>query len=257
MPFEIVTIPCLADNYAFLAHDPKTGATALVDVPEAAPILAMLQNRNWTLTDVILTHHHWDHVDGLPDLLAGCATRPRIIGAATDAHRLPPLDLAVHEGDHITIGTQTADIYDVSGHTIGHIAIHFPSSDALFTADSLMALGCGRLFEGTPEQMYESLAKLKTLAPQTVVYSGHEYTQSNARFALTIEPNNRDLILRCEDIETARAQNRPTVPSTLALECATNPFLRCDLMDLKSAIGMSDASGPAVFAHVRALKDRF
>lgn len=255
MPLEIVTIPCLKDNYAFLAHDRATGQTAVIDVPEAAPIAAALEQRGWTLSHVLLTHHHADHVDGLPALLA---KHPAIvIGAAADAHRLPVLDQAVAEGDTITIGSDTGTVIDVSGHTVGHIAIHFPDSAVVFTADSLMAMGCGRLFEGTPAQMYASLEKLAALPPETLVCSGHEYTTSNAKFALTIEPQNQALISRIEKIETARAHGRPTVPSTLSSECATNPFLRSDSPEIQATLGMTGADPVEVFAEVRRRKDAF
>lgn len=255
MPLEIVTIPCLKDNYAFLAHDRATGQTAVIDVPEAAPIAAALEQRGWTLSHVLLTHHHADHVDGMPALLA---KHPAVvIGAAADAHRLPVLDQAVAEGDTITIGSDTGTVIDVSGHTVGHIAIHFPDSAVVFTADSLMAMGCGRLFEGTPAQMYASLEKLAALPPETLVCSGHEYTTSNAKFALTIEPQNQALISRIEKIETARAQGRPTVPSTLSSECATNPFLRSDSPEIQATLGMTGADPVEVFAEVRRRKDAF
>lgn len=255
MPLEIVTIPCLKDNYAFLAHDKATGQTAVVDVPEAAPIIAALKQRGWTLSHVLLTHHHWDHVDGLAALLADHPAT--VIGAAADAHRLPPLDIAVAEGDTITIGSDTGSVIDVSGHTLGHVAFHFPDSAVVFTADSLMALGCGRLFEGTPAQMYQSLSKLAALPPETLVCSGHEYTASNAKFALTIEPGNPALISRVEKIETARAQGRPTVPSLLSTERATNPFLRSDSPEIQANLGLSGADPVTVFTEVRRRKDSF
>lgn len=255
MPLEIVTIPCLKDNYAFLAHDKATGQTAVVDVPEAAPIIAALKQRGWTLSHVLLTHHHWDHVDGLAALLADHPAT--VIGAAADAHRLPPLDIAVAEGDTITIGSDTGRVIDVSGHTLGHVAFHFPDSAVVFTADSLMALGCGRLFEGTPAQMYQSLSKLAALPPETLVCSGHEYTASNAKFALTIEPGNPALISRVEKIETARAQGRPTVPSLLSTERATNPFLRSDSPEIQANLGLSGADPVTVFTEVRRRKDSF
>lgn len=255
MPLEIVTIPCLKDNYAFLAHDKATGQTAVVDVPEAAPIIAALKQRGWTLSHVLLTHHHWDHVDGLAALLADHPAT--VIGAAADAHRLPPLDIAVREGDTITIGSDTGSVIDVSGHTLGHVAFHFPDSAVVFTADSLMALGCGRLFEGTPAQMYQSLSKLAALPPETLVCSGHEYTASNAKFALTIEPGNPALISRVEKIETARAQGRPTVPSLLSTERATNPFLRSDSPEIQANLGLSGADPVTVFTEVRRRKDSF
>jgi hydroxyacylglutathione hydrolase len=255
MPLEILTIPCLSDNYAFVAHDPASGETLCVDVPEAAPIKATLRERGWTLSHVVLTHHHADHVQGLADLLADHPAR--VIGAAADAHRLPPLDVEVVEGDSIEIGNETGQVIDVTGHTVGHIAVHFPASDAVFTADSLMALGCGRVFEGTPAQMWASLGKLMRLPPETVVYSGHEYTANNAKFALTVDPENTALISRGEAIRAARAQGRPTVPSTLATELATNPFLRAADPDIRANLAMQDAPDAAVFAEIRARKDRF
>jgi hydroxyacylglutathione hydrolase len=214
-----------------------------------------LRERGWTLSHVVLTHHHADHVQGLADLLADHPAR--VIGAAADAHRLPPLDVEVVEGDSIEIGNETGQVIDVTGHTVGHIAVHFPASDAVFTADSLMALGCGRVFEGTPAQMWASLGKLMRLPPETVVYSGHEYTANNAKFALTVDPENTALISRGEAIRAARAQGRPTVPSTLATELATNPFLRAADPDIRANLAMQDAPDAAVFAEIRARKDRF
>jgi len=255
MPLEIVTIPCLKDNYAFLAHDKASGATAVIDVPEAAPIAAALAQRGWRLSHVLLTHHHWDHVDGLAALLADHPAK--VVGAAAVAHRLPPLDTALAEGDTITIGSDTGTVIDVSGHTLGHVAFYFPASAVVFTADSLMAMGCGRLFEGTPAQMYASLAKLAALPPETLICSGHEYTASNAKFALTIEPANEALISRVEKIETARAQGRPTVPSLLSTERATNPFLRSDSPEIQAVLGMTGADPVAVFTEVRRRKDSF
>lgn len=255
MPLEILTIPCLSDNYAFLAHDADSGQTALIDVPEAAPILAALTKTGWSLSHVLITHHHADHVQGLSDLLAKHPAK--VVGAKADASRLPPLDIALTEGDSITIGTDTGTVIDVSGHTIGHIAFHFPQSNAVFTADSLMALGCGRLFEGTPSQMWASLSKLAALPADTIVYSGHEYTTANGNFALTIEPGNADLVARVADIKVARANNIPTVPSTLALERATNPFLRAAEPSVQNGVDMAGADPAAVFAEVRARKDNF
>lgn len=252
---QIITIPCREDNYAFLLHDPASGATACVDVPEVAPILAELAARGWTLTDILITHHHWDHVDGVEALVT--ATGAKTWGFGADAHRLPPLDHGLAEGDAVTIGTLTGITIDVSGHTVGHIALHFPSAGVVFTADSLMALGCGRLFEGTPAQMYASLSKLAALPPETLVCSGHEYTAANARFALTIEPDNPDLISRVARITAARAAGQPTVPSTLAEELATNPFLRAHLPDVAEGLGMAGVDPVDVFAHIRAKKDAF
>lgn len=255
MSLEILTIPCLSDNYAFLAHDAQTGQTALIDAPEAAPILAALADRGWTLSHILLTHHHWDHVAGLADILARHPAT--VIGAKADAERLPALDLALVEGDTVQIGGDIVQVIDVPGHTVGHIAFHFPQSNAVFTADSLMALGCGRLFEGSPAQMWDSLGKLSALPAETIVYSGHEYTQSNGAFALTIEPDNDNLTLRVRDIADARSQGRPTVPSSLALECATNPFLRANQASVQRQLGMEGEDPIAVFAEIRARKDKF
>ncbi|MDF1671469.1 MAG: hydroxyacylglutathione hydrolase [Roseovarius sp.] len=255
MSLHLMTIPCLSDNYAYLIHDPTTGQTAVVDVPEARPILDALDQQGWTLSHILLTHHHYDHIDGVEDLLAKAPAQ--VIGAAADAHRLPPLDRAVAEGDTISIGTESGQVIDVSGHTLGHIAIHFPDSKLVFTADSLMALGCGRLFEGTPSQMHSSLAKLAALPGDTTVCSGHEYTQSNAKFALTIDPDNQALISRAEAVTAARANNQPTVPTLLSEELATNPFLRASDPAIQAHLGMHNAEPVDVFAEIRARKDRF
>ncbi len=255
MPLEIVTIPCLSDNYAFLAHDAATGQTALVDAPEPGPILAELDRRGWSLSHVLLTHHHWDHVDGLPGILEKHPAK--VIGAAADAHRLPPLDLQVSESDSFEIGGEPVEVLDVSGHTVGHIAFYLPQSAVVFTADSLMALGCGRLFEGTPDQMWTSLSKLAALPDDTLVCSGHEYTLSNAKFAVTVDPDNAALQQRVAETKRARTAGEPTVPSTLALEKATNPFLRAADPAIQAHLGMVGADPAAVFAEIRGRKDRF
>lgn len=255
MPLELITIPCLSDNYAYLLHDAATGDTALVDAPEAGPILSALSSRGWRLGQILITHHHADHIDGVAGIVA--ATGARVLGAAADAHRLPRLDRALSEGDSVAVGGEEGRVIDVSGHTVGHIAFHFPQSAMVFTADSLMAAGCGRLFEGTPAQMWDSLSKLAALPPETLVCSGHEYTASNIRFALSLEPANPDLILRSERVALARGDGRPTVPSTLSEELATNPFLRAKLPQMKAAIGRASASDAEAFAEIRARKDRF
>ncbi|UWR02078.1 hydroxyacylglutathione hydrolase [Ruegeria conchae] len=255
MPLEIVTVPCLSDNYAFLTHDPVSGETALVDAPKSAPILAELEARGWQLSHVLLTHHHWDHVDGLSGILEKQPSR--VIGAKADEHRLPKLDQAVVEGDTFYIGSEPVEVLDVPGHTVGHIAFYMPQSGAVFTADSLMALGCGRLFEGTPAQMWASLSKLAALPDETIVCSGHEYTQSNAKFALTIDPDNPALLDRVADINRACAAGEPTVPSVLGQEKATNPFLRAADPVIQAHLGMKNSDPASVFAEIRARKDRF
>ncbi|WP_170524965.1 hydroxyacylglutathione hydrolase [Ruegeria arenilitoris] len=255
MPLEIVTIPCLSDNYAFLAHDHASGQTALVDAPEAGPILAELTARGWRLSHVLLTHHHWDHVDGLPGILEQHPAQ--VIGAAADVHRLPPLDKQVADGDRFEIGGEPVEVLDVSGHTVGHVAYYLPKSAVVFTADSLMALGCGRLFEGDAAQMWTSLSKIAALPDETSVCSGHEYTQSNARFAVTIDPDNTALQQRVHEIDQARAKGRATVPSNLGVEKATNPFLRATDPKIQAQLGMVGADPVAVFAEIRGRKDRF
>ncbi|MCJ7871729.1 hydroxyacylglutathione hydrolase [Phaeobacter sp. J2-8] len=255
MPLELVTIPCLSDNYTYLMHDAQSGETAVFDVPEAGPILSALETRGWTLSHIFLTHHHWDHVDGTADLLR--AAPARVIGAKADAHRLPPLDQQVVEGDSIAFGGEEVTVLDVPGHTIGHVAYHLPKSGFLVTMDSLMALGCGRLFEGTPDMMLASMQKMAALPPDTVICSGHEYAETNFRFAMTIEPGNNDLISRGEEIAAARAAGRATVPTTLAQELATNPFLRADVAAVKTAVALADGDPVSVFAEVRKRRDSF
>ena len=255
MTLQIETIPCLSDNYAYLAHDPDTGQTAAVDVPEAQPILEILEERDWTLSHVLITHHHADHVQGLDELLENA--HAKVIGAAADAHRLPPLDIAVQEGDSIIIGNATGHVIEVPGHTVGHIAFHFPESETVFSADSLMALGCGRVFEGTMEQMWDSLCKLAALPPATTVCSGHEYTQANAKFTLTIDPDNAALTSRAAAVDAAREKGHPTVPSKLSEELATNPFLRATDPAIQALLGMTGADPAEVFAEIRKRKDAF
>ena len=254
MPLTLVTIPCLADNYAFLIAN-ESGEAALVDAPEAAPINAELAARGWTLKTVLLTHHHWDHVEGLDELTGREGLT--VIGAKADAHRLPPLSQEVSDGENFTLLGEDVHVFDVSGHTLNHIAFYMPASKLLFTADSLMALGCGRLFEGTPAQMHESLGKLAALPPETLVCSGHEYTAANARFAVTVDPENTALAQRVKDIAETRAKGEFTVPSTLALELATNPFLRASEPSVKAAIGLSGATDAESFTKLRAMKDVF
>jgi hydroxyacylglutathione hydrolase len=255
MTLEIETIPCLADNYAFLVHDSGSGATALFDAPESWPIEAVLERRGWRLSDVFITHHHADHIDGLADLVA--AHHPRVIGAARDAHRLPALDLAVAPGDVVDFARHPVQVIDARGHTSGHVAYYLRDAGAAFTGDSLMALGCGRLFEGAAPEMWDSLMRLAALPDDTLICSGHEYTLSNARFALSIEPGNPALVQRLKHTEAARAVHTPTVPSSLALEKATNPFLRAGLDSMKAGLGLAGKTDAEVFAHIRAAKDAF
>ena len=255
MPLEILTIPCLQDNYAFLAHDTASGTTALIDIPEAAPILAALDAKGWSLDLILVTHHHWDHVEGLKDVLAKHPAQ--VIGNAADKDRLPPLDVALNDGDSLSIGAESGVMFDVSGHTIGHVAFHFPDSKAVFTADSLMAMGCGRVFEGTKPQMWDSLSKFLKLPTDTIIYSGHEYTAANAQFALSVDPDNAALHRRVAQITAARKAGKATVPSLLSDEFSTNPFLRAIDPAFATALGMQGADPVDVFTEVRNRKDTF
>lgn len=255
MALQIAAVPCLKDNYAWLAHDAATEATAVVDVPEAAPILSALARRGWRASHILITHHHDDHIAGVK-ALAG-ATGARVIGAAADAHRLPRLDQAVAEGDLVRIGMDEGRVIAVPGHTSGHVAFHFPGSKVAFTADSLMPCGCGRVFEGTPAQMWQSLSKLMALPPDTLVCPGHEYTAANIRFALTVDGGNPALAARAARVAALRDRGEPTVPATLAEELATNPFLRAADPAIRAGLGLTGATDVDVFAALRAMKDRF
>lgn len=253
MSFEIVTVPCLSDNYAFLIHG--GGKTALVDAPEAAPIAAELDRRGWTLDEIWITHHHDDHVMGVAPLVERHGAKVR--GSSADRHPLPDLDLPFAPGDIFDFAGEQVQVIDVPGHTIGHIALFMPAANALFSGDSLMALGCGRVFEGTMDQMWNSLSRLSALPGNPMIYSGHEYTASNGRFALTIEPENADLLARVDAVAAARAKDEPTVPADMETERATNPFLRAALSSVKEALDMSGEDDASVFAEIRRRKDAF
>jgi hydroxyacylglutathione hydrolase len=252
---EIHQIPVLRDNYVYLAREPETGACAAVDPSVAEPVLAALDRLGWRLTHILNTHHHHDHVGGNLEikLRTGCT----IVGNAADARRIPGIDIRVRDGDTFRLGAQTATVIDVSGHTIGHIAYWFGESKALFCGDTLFALGCGRLFEGTPGQMWKSLCKLRALPEDTRVYCGHEYTKSNADFALAVEPENGILRERAGAVAALRAQGLPTVPSTIGEERATNPFLRADNAAFREAAGLGGLDEVAAFAAIRRRKDTF
>ena len=255
MPAEVVVVPCLKDNYAYLVRDEGTGKVAVIDAPEAEPIVAALEERGWEPEQVWITHHHGDHVDGVEELRRRYGAK--VVGHVKDRARLPKLDEEVSEGERVTLGETVARVVDVSGHTIGHIAYVLDADKAAFTADSLMALGCGRVFEGTHAMMWESLSKLMQLPPETRIYSGHNYGQANGRFALSIEPENEDLLARIERIKEADAKGAPIVPVTLGEELATNPFLRATEPSVKRAVGLAGADDAAVFAEVRRRKDAF
>lgn len=252
---EIHLVPCLKDNYAYLIHEQHTDAVAVVDPSEAAPVLDALKSRGLSLTHILNTHHHFDHTGGNLELKS--QTGARIIGPRVDADRIPGIDIPVAEGDQISIGDVNASILDIPAHTRGHIAFWFKSGNAVFTGDTMFAMGCGRLFEGTPAQMWSSLSKLAALPAETRVYCGHEYTQANGRFALTLEPDNIDLQMRMEEVDKRRNQGLPTIPSTIGLELKTNPFLRPDAPTLRRTVRLEDADTVQVFAEIRRRKDVF
>jgi hydroxyacylglutathione hydrolase len=247
--------PCLTDNYGYLLHDAESGVTAAIDTPDATEITAQLDAKGWRLTHILNTHHHADHAGGNLELKrrTGCT----IVGPRADAARIPGLDLRVGEGDVVALGAHQAIVHDTPGHTRGHIVYHFAAARAAFVGDTLFAMGCGRLFEGTPAQMWGSLQKIMQWPDDTRIYCAHEYTQSNARFALTVEPKNGALQERAAQVAQLRAAGRPTVPTTLGLERATNPFLRPQSRDLRVTIGLESANEVEVFAKTRALKDAF
>ena len=255
MPLTLRTIACLNDNYAYLLHDAESGATACIDVPEVAPLERALSDEGWSLTEIWITHHHDDHIQGVDPLRASSGAK--VIGAKADAHRLPQLDVAVSDGDVFRFAGNDVQVMDVSGHTIGHIAFYVPAAKAAFTADSLMTMGCGRLFEGDAATMWASLQKLAALPPETQICSGHEYTEANIRFALSVDDENPALTKRAEQVAALRKSGAFTAPSLLSDELETNPFLRALDTDLAAKLGMAGADPADVFAELRGRKDRF
>jgi hydroxyacylglutathione hydrolase len=255
LQLEIRQFPCLKDNYGVLIHDSESGLTAAIDTPEAAAIERELAAAGWRLTHILNTHHHGDHTGGNLRLKAttGCI----IIGPEAEAAQIPGIDTAVAEGSELRFAGHRLEVLDTPGHTSGHIAYVIGDAELAFVGDTLFALGCGRVFEGTMQQMWSSLAKLRRLPPATKVYCGHEYTQANAAFALTIEPGNRALEARAAEISKLRARGEPTVPTTIAAETATNPFLRWDSAEIRRRLGLDDAAPHEVFAEIRRRKDRF
>ncbi len=252
---DIRQIPTRTDNYVYLFRDPDSGQVGIVDPSDAAPVIAALEDAGWTPTHIINTHHHGDHTGGNLEIKEKYGVT--VVGPKADHDRIAGIDIDVGDGDTFQFGSQIATVFDTPGHTRGHIAFHFADSGALFCGDTLFALGCGRVFEGTMEQMWTSLEKLRALPDDTRVYCAHEYTQANARFALTVETTNEALRDYAQEIDDKRARNEPTVPSLLGKEKATNPFLRADISSVAQSVGL-DASDPvSVFAEVRTRKDNF
>ena len=248
-------IPVLSDNYIYLIHEPEAGVTGVVDPAVAAPVQERLAAKGWSLDWILSTHHHADHTGGNLELKA--ATGCKIVGPGKDAARIPGIDVKLVEGDLFKFGEAEAEIFETPGHTSGHISFWFAGSKALFCADTLFSLGCGRLFEGTPADMWASLSKFSALPDDAVVYCAHEYTQSNARFALSVDPENDALKARAIEVDRQRAAGAPTVPTKLGQERATNPFLRPDDPAIRRQLGMEQASDVEVFAEIRRRKDNF
>jgi hydroxyacylglutathione hydrolase len=259
MSLKLMIIPCLTDNFAYLVHNDTTGETALVDAPEASPILNVLAATGWQLSDILLTHHHPDHIDGMADILAAFSgsSNIRVVGSKADAHRLPALDLALEMGEGFTLCQEACQTMDVSGHTVGHIAFYLPKSHLAFTGDSLMAMGCGRLFEGSFDQMWASLSRLMSLPDGTRILSGHDYMAVNERFALSVEPNNTQVITRAAAHRAHGAPDFKALHTTLAHERLTNPFLRAIEPEMKAALGLSGQPDAAVFAELRERRNNF
>ena len=253
-PFTFVQIPCLTDNYCVLVHDAASGLTAAIDAPDAATISATLDEREWRLTEIFVTHHHHDHTAGCRALVDryGC----KVTGPESEAERIPGLTRAVRGGSELSFANQIIRVIETPGHTLGHVSYYFPETATVFTGDTLFALGCGRLFEGDAEMMFTSLQKLAALPGESKVFCGHEYTLANARFAATVEPENDTLLKRCKAIEVLIAAGKPTLPTTIGEERATNPFLRTHSTAIRARLGMNSEPDWKVFARLRELKNK-
>jgi hydroxyacylglutathione hydrolase len=255
MAVEVRLIPCLSDNYAALLHDAESNTTALIDAPDAAAILNALDEEGWKLTHILITHRHPDHVQGIAEIRKKFPVP--VYGPRAEAESIPDISVKLGHHDVAEIGPLRANIIDTPGHTAGHIVYHFPKEQLLFSGDTLFALGCGRPFERPAEVLWQSLLKLRELPPETKIYCGHEYTLSNAKFSVTVDPGNKQLKERLKQIEAARAKGEPTVPSTMEEELATNPFMRADNPAVQEAVGMKDGDPGAVFTKLRELKNTF
>ena len=255
MPAQTRLFRCLSDNFGVLLHDPATGATAAIDAPEAAAVEAALQETGWKLTDILVTHHHADHTDGIQALKD--KYKCRVVAPAAEAAKIPAVDETVREGDKVKVGTLLANVIETPGHTLGHITYWFHADKIAFAGDTLFSIGCGRVIEGTPPQMWSSLKKLRDLPDDTQIYCGHEYTAANVKFALTIEPDNAALKARAAEVAQQVAKGEPTIPVTIGAEKKDNPFLRADIPEVAAGIGMAGKPAADVFTEIRKRKNNF
>jgi hydroxyacylglutathione hydrolase len=254
MAAEIRLFPCLTDNFGYLIHDPASKATASIDAPEAAPILKALEREGWTLTDILVTHHHGDHVGGIAELKQ--KTNCRVVAPHDKTAKIPLVDVRVSQGDVVKVGNLLARVLETPGHTLDHISYVFDDDKALFAADTLFSIGCGRVFEGTYPMMWDSLLKLRALPDDFRLYCGHEYTTANVKFALTIEPNNPDLKARAEEVAQLRAADEPTIPTLLGDEKKANVFLRADEPAVAASVHLKGANAAEVFGELRERKNK-
>jgi hydroxyacylglutathione hydrolase len=255
MPAQTRLFRCRSDNYGVLLHDPDTGATAAIDAPEAAPIEAALKATGWKLTDILVTHHHADHTDGIMELKE--KYKCRVVAPAGEASKIPGVDETVREGDTVKVGKLTGNVIETPGHTLGHIVYWFHADNIVFAADTLFSVGCGRVIEGTMDQMWSSMRKMRDLPDETKIYCGHEYTAANIKFALSVDKDNKDLVARAAQAARQLAAGEPTIPTTIGEEKKTNPFLRAGEPSLAAGLGMAGKPANEVFAEVRERKNKF
>jgi hydroxyacylglutathione hydrolase len=255
MPAQVRLFMCLKDNFGVLLHDPGSGKTAAIDAPEAAPVEAALKAAGWTLTDILVTHHHGDHTGGIAELKA--RHRCRVVAPDGEAGGIPEVDETVSEGDTVRVGAIEGKVIETPGHTAAPATLHFPADKLVFAGDTLFSIGCGRVIEGSMDEMWQSMLKLRALPDDTRLYCGHEYTMANIRFAKSIEPDNQALIAREMHVQRLLAEGKPTLPSTMGEEKAANPFLRADVAEVAKAVGMAGATAAEVFAEIRVRKNKF
>jgi hydroxyacylglutathione hydrolase len=255
MPAQTYLFPCLTDNFGVLLHDPDSGATAAIDAPEAAAVDAALKKTGWRLTDILVTHHHGDHTAGIPELKRH--HQCRVVAPRNEAQRIASVDETVGESDVVHVGALEGRVIETPGHTAGHISYFFPADRLAFVGDTLFSIGCGRVIEGNAEMMWQSLLKLRDLPDATRFFCGHEYTQANIRFAKTIEPDNKALAARADEVARLLDAGKPTIPATIGAEKAENPFLRADVPDVAQAVGLAGSPAWKVFAEIRERKNRF